>query len=330
MLHISDFFAKLGLRLLDRRGTVAVVFAIMVIPLASFAGVGIDYGRLVHMKTTLQAATDTAAISGAAANFGTAAQETTPGDGPYTIATNFFKDTWLPPDLKVTSTVTAPATTSLSGATVTVSATAQVGLSFLAIWLHQVPVSVTSTATAEIPGAATGSFPFTVPECIFTSPDPVYWNATTGEPTNNPKTGLPYEIVFDSSYHTTNNCTYGEWTSLLNSNTSASTAESMITSGCGCILSTGDNIYIDTGTKASLYKTAASLIGQTVLVPVVSQDNLTSGGTATVIGFAPLVIDSTNQGSKTITGHLTSNYQGGGLSGTGGTYYGTDIVKLIN
>lgn len=45
----------------DRSGGVAVLFSLMVMPLLILAGMGIDYGRVVHLRSTFQAACDAAA-----------------------------------------------------------------------------------------------------------------------------------------------------------------------------------------------------------------------------------------------------------------------------
>ena len=332
MRHSSCTLTRLRGLIGDRRGGVALIFALSLIPLIGFTGVAIDYARLVHMKTTLQAAADAAAISGAAANFGTASQETAANsaDGPNTIATSFFTNAWLPPESSITKTVNAPTATSTSGAIVTVTATAQVEMSFLAIWQSQMPVSVTATATASVPTSATGAFPFVLPKCLFTSTNPTYWNSATGEPAIDSSTGNPYEITMDSLYHTTNNCTYGQWTSFLSDSNNVPTIVNYMNNGCGCTLSVGTNIYIEPGSKAKLYGDAAAFDGKTVLMAVVNQADLTAKTDIPVVGFAAFVVDSTSQGGKTITGHFASNYQGGGQSGTGGTYFGTDTVSLIN
>lgn len=338
MRYICGTLTRLRRLIGDRRGAVAMIFALSLVPLIGFTGVAIDYARLAHMQTTLQAAADAAAVSGAAANFGTSAQETAANnaDGPHAMATNFLTNAWLPLNNGVTPTVTAPAATSTNGATVTVTATAQVAMSFLAIWRSQIPVSVTATATVSVPTSATGTFPFVLPSCLLTDTTltgngSTYWNAATGEPNIDPSTGKPYEITMDSAYHGTNDCTNGQWTSFLTDSNSTATIAGDMTSGCGCTLSVGDSVYIEPGTKAALYGDAASFDGQTVLVAVVGQNDLTKAAAKTdipVVGFAAFVIDSTDQGGKTITGHFTSNYQGGGLSGTGGTYYGVDTVSL--
>jgi Flp pilus assembly protein TadG len=333
MRYISGTIMRLRRLIRDRRGATALIFALTLIPLIGVAGVAIDYARLVHMKTTLQAAADAAAISGASANFGNTSQETavpSGADGPSSIATNFFTNAWLPPNSSVTQTVTAPTSTSQSGATVTVTATAQVAMSLLAIWRPQIPVSVTATAVVSVPTSATGVFPFTLPACLFTAP---YWNSATGTPGIDPSTGKPYELTMDSLYHTTNNCTYGQWTSFLTNNNSTANTVDEMKNGCGCTLSVGTSIYIQPGTKAAVYGSAAAYVGQTILTAVVDQANLTATTTVPIVGFAPFVIDGTDQSGKTITGHFASNYQGDqgdGLSGTGGTYYGVDTVALTN
>ena len=51
----------------NNEGAVAVLFALMLVPLIVLVGAGIDYGRGVNLKTTAQAATDAAVIAGARA-----------------------------------------------------------------------------------------------------------------------------------------------------------------------------------------------------------------------------------------------------------------------
>lgn len=45
----------------DRSGGVAVLFAMMLMPLLILTGMGIDYGRAVHLRSTFQSACDAAA-----------------------------------------------------------------------------------------------------------------------------------------------------------------------------------------------------------------------------------------------------------------------------
>lgn len=48
----------------DERGTVAVLFALLAIPFFGIAGVALDYGRALKLRTTLQAAADAATSAG--------------------------------------------------------------------------------------------------------------------------------------------------------------------------------------------------------------------------------------------------------------------------
>lgn len=47
----------------DRSGGVAIMFAMMLMPLLILSGMGIDYGRAVHLRSTFQAACDAAAVA---------------------------------------------------------------------------------------------------------------------------------------------------------------------------------------------------------------------------------------------------------------------------
>jgi Flp pilus assembly protein TadG len=47
----------------DRCGSVAIIFALLLIPLVSLAGIALDYARATGMKTKLQAASDAAAMA---------------------------------------------------------------------------------------------------------------------------------------------------------------------------------------------------------------------------------------------------------------------------
>lgn len=78
----------------DERGTVAVVFALVALPLLSVLSLAIDYGRATHVQATLQNATDSAA--GAAIRLAGAEIDTIRDS----FAANFRAN--LPTDLKQT------------------------------------------------------------------------------------------------------------------------------------------------------------------------------------------------------------------------------------
>ncbi len=54
-----------GSFLSDRRGSVAILFALSLIPVVAFVGSAIDYARALSAKTRLQAITDMATQAGA-------------------------------------------------------------------------------------------------------------------------------------------------------------------------------------------------------------------------------------------------------------------------
>jgi len=78
----------------DERGTVAVIFALVALPLLSVLSLAIDYGRATHVQSTLQNATDAAA--GAAIRLAGAETDTIRDS----FAANFRAN--LPTDLKQT------------------------------------------------------------------------------------------------------------------------------------------------------------------------------------------------------------------------------------
>lgn len=58
----------------DERGTIAVLFAIALVPIIGFSGAAIDYGRAVKAQGKMQAAADSAALAALTVNATTAAQ----------------------------------------------------------------------------------------------------------------------------------------------------------------------------------------------------------------------------------------------------------------
>ena len=91
----------------------------------------------------------------------------------------------------------------------------------------------------------------------------------------------------------------------------------------------GDNIWIEPGTKTTLYSDAASKIGQIVLVPVVNTDFATHAYTP-ILGFASFYIEDAVGGSgKYIQGHFVKNTTDTPTSG--GPIYGTFVpaAKLV-
>lgn len=146
----------------DDRGAVAVLFAIMLVPLVAAMGAGVDYARAVQFRSALQAITDDAALAGASAYVISSPAGQTLGT---TAATNYMNNaiTALATNNGVSFTVT-PGTTSSNGTvtafTMTVKATAAVPTTLMSLWQRSMPISTTAVATNPIVTASfnTGGF----------------------------------------------------------------------------------------------------------------------------------------------------------------------------
>jgi len=312
-------------------GNVSVLTAALGIPLLIAIGIGVDTSRAIAMKAALQADVDTAALSGAAAAFGTTTQTGSSTDTPSAVGQSFYTREGRPLGLNPTapgSVVTTSGTTA-TAVTVTASAQVQVDPIFLQFWTHGITVGATAKAVAGSPSAATGTFPFALPTCTFDD----NWNTATGQPIIDPATGLPKQVTLHSIQDTskTTGCSYGQWTSLTTDDNSQSFVKGLINNGCGCTLHIGDNIYIQPGAKAASFGDAAVFDGKIVLMAVVSSpdNNITTKQQFPISTFAPFFIQSTDQGGKTITGHFVANFHGGGLSGASGSpSFGAVTVTL--
>lgn len=127
----------------------------------------------------------------------------------------------------------------------------------------------------------------------------------------------PISFKIGSSYHSPDG---GQWTSLLQDSNNVPTFRGLISNGNPDPLKIGDNIWIQPGTKTTLYSDAASLIGKTVLLPVVTTDFETHSYTP-IQGFVSFYIEDAVGGSgKYVQGHFVKDH-----AVTGGTYNGTFI-----
>lgn len=134
--------------LADRRGGVAIVFGLMLVPLMLFAGASVDLMRAVDLRTQLQMIADTAALAGATA-YGpsiTKAQAEA-------VASNYVTSSRasLPANGGFKSTVTCTANgTSASSYGCTVAISANLMTSLMAIVTNSIPVSATATAQSPV------------------------------------------------------------------------------------------------------------------------------------------------------------------------------------
>jgi len=135
----------------DRRGAVALMYGLALVPLLIGVGSGVDIARCLQVKEVLQAAVDAAALAGASAyangNSSSAAS---------TVASNYFAKNGLPlPDQAPTPTPTVSTSVqttngTVSGYTVTLTATTQMPTTFMSLLIGSVPVTVSATAVNPV------------------------------------------------------------------------------------------------------------------------------------------------------------------------------------
>jgi Flp pilus assembly protein TadG len=133
-----------------------------------------------------------------------------------------------------------------------------------------------------------------------------------------------------SSYH---DPTGGQWTSFLANANNVPTIEELIDNGNPGPLKLGDPIWIAPGTKDTLFNYAANRIGDTMLMPVVS-DDFETNATTPILGFVAFYVEDAQGGSDPyIQGHFVNPYTvPGGVGATGTPDYGATAgaPRLIN
>ena len=124
-----------------RRGSIAIMFALMAPLMLIVAGAGVDMAVAVQFKRTLQSAVDSAALAGA-----TVYTDASLSGTASTQATTYMNN--LVPTLPANTGVTFSVATSAPAGSyqVKVTANAAVSTSFLAIFVKSIPVTATATA----------------------------------------------------------------------------------------------------------------------------------------------------------------------------------------
>ncbi len=133
----------------NSRGTVALMFGLMLIPLAVAIGAGFDYSRAVHVRAMLQDTVDSAALSGASAYTAPSAQTTAT-----TLAQSYVSKgtAALPSNVTLKSTTVTPGSQGSGNNvayTMFVSATATVPTTFMSF--YEPTMTVTASAKAVNP-----------------------------------------------------------------------------------------------------------------------------------------------------------------------------------
>lgn len=133
----------LSVFLADRRGAVAILTAIAMIPLLLVIGGGVDSMRVMAMRSDLQQAVDTAALAAMASQ-----SDASQAGGAAAVAENYIHQNFLDRNVTVTTSVDTV------NMTATVAASASVPTTLLGlIDIASIPISATATATM---GASAG------------------------------------------------------------------------------------------------------------------------------------------------------------------------------
>lgn len=158
---MASFLRLMNRFVRDRRGNVAVIFGIAVVPLISAVGVAIDYSEAMRVKAKLQSAADAAAVASISQNSsGWLAASKMTGNGEVTQAetdaTNIFNGNinGLNTKLFTLNTQKTNAVVTKTGANlnVTVSFNATVPVTFMKVaGFSQLTVSGSSSANAQLP-----------------------------------------------------------------------------------------------------------------------------------------------------------------------------------
>lgn len=133
----------------QERAAVAVVFALLAVPLASGVALAVNYAVIVDARIALQNAVDEAALAGASVYTGS-----TQASAAQTAATNAFNATRLPAILTAgTPTVTTnnngtinPSLGTQAAYSVTVTDTAQINSGFIKLFRPSLSITVSGTA----------------------------------------------------------------------------------------------------------------------------------------------------------------------------------------
>ena len=183
---------------------------------------------------------------------------------------------------------------------------------------------VTAIAAPSSPGLMQpgGMFPLAMAQCMYDT----YWDRSVypPRPRIDPVTGKPYVFKIGSGYHY-GTCSSGEWTALLNDANDVGTIRQLIAQGNPVSLAMGQNIWIEPGSKATLYQTVrgCSAAGdrscEYVVVPTVTQTD--NHALSPITGFACLHILDANSGQKYVMAEM-SNRCNSSLSGGAGPNYG--------
>lgn len=338
---MTDFSRQLlhRLRRLRERGSITVMYVMLLPVLLGFSALAVDISRVLVAKQELQNAADAAALAGAAAlsspggevpyNWTAGAQEATRFISKNLVATRVLTDGTVtvgyvrPGDTD--QVVHSPNETGwiqpFDVPVVRVALSLSIGhnggpLNLIFGTFMGEPTKdlfAKATASAYPPGyVAKGSaFPMVIGRCLYD----LFWDYSARRPRIDPATGKPYKISIGSIYNS--NCLSGEWSTFGATLNDVPAVRALIGGGNPAPIRIGDSTYIQSGVKDSVYSYVP--VNKDVVVLVVNQ--VVTGSYQTVMAMAAFHIESVVRidGNSHIIGHFTDGLKSVGLSaGSGG------------
>jgi Flp pilus assembly protein TadG len=320
----------------NQSGSIAVVVALCLLVLLGMAAMAFDYGHMAWVSRELHSAADAGALAGARYLVPYVGSPATPNwisgqstatqtvqlnraDGQALADCQVDYGYWHLNTKTLQSAGVVPTSLHLPAIQVTVSKGE--GANGGPIQMFFAPIfgvqtrNLSARAVAVITGPASlpehgGGFPMAMPKSAADK-----WNQ---EPYSEVNIGSAYQDPYG-----------GQWTSFLADANDVPTIRDLMNNGNPSSLKVGDNIWIEPGTKTTLYGDAATKIGQDVMVPIVDTDFSTHAYTP-IIGFATFHIDDAAGGSsKYIRGHFVKNTNTQATAG--GPIFGTFVpaAKLV-
>lgn len=331
---------KINFLFLDNESGVVIVWvALLMVVLLSFAAMAIDIGHLMVVRNELQNAADAAALAGAQYFYPsltpkipnwTAAEtqainsiQLNKSDGVTlvdgVVQSGYWNLSGSPLGLQAKGIT--PENLDYPAVMVQVSRGDQANggpvVNFFAsiMGIGSSSVSAQAVAICASPGVA-------YPGAIF----PIAISKEMAEQADKyNSSGKTFKI--GSSYHYPNSMA-GQWTSLSLDRNDVPTIRDLIANGNPTALNIGDNIWIEPGTKTSLYKDVP--VGKNVLLPIVNavlRD--TTHAEVPIYGFIGFHITNSDGGSgKYIEGYFLPNFYSG-LSGPAGPNYGVYVPSKL-
>lgn len=182
---------------------------------------------------------------------------------------------------------------------------------------------VTAVAAPSSPGMILpgGLFPLTMAQCMYDT----YWDRSVypPRPRTDPATGKPYVFKIGSGYHY-GACSSGEWSSLLVDSNDVNVIRNLIAQGNPVTLEMGQNIWIEPGTKSTLYQTVQSCSAagdrscEYAVVPTSTQ--IDNHARSPITGFACLHILDASSGQKYVQAEMSNRCNTSLAAGVGPNY----------